>query len=336
MATSEREPTTPATWPGPCAGTVCVVGVNPAIDRLQIVDRFEAGQVNRANEVVSSAGGKSFIVARTLRRRGAPVALYGFLGGPAAKLAADECDELGIEDRHTRIAGDTRITPVVIDQATGRTTVINEPGPVISQQEREQFNARLEADLPGYTLVVCTGSLPRGISDDLYADLAQRAAAVGALACIDASGTALKLALAAEPWLIKCNDAELSDANAISGGASEETLLEAMAQQIARGIAIMIVTRGSAPTIVATADGAWRVSVPRIEVVNATGSGDTFFGCLIAAIAAGSSLADALRDATAGGVINAGQMKAGLQESATLEPYRSSVRFERIDEADIG
>lgn len=78
------EPTTPVLWPKP-TGRVLVVGPNPAMDRLQVVPHLRPGGVHRATEVTAHAGGKSFIVARTLRLRGVEVTMYGFLGGAVEK-----------------------------------------------------------------------------------------------------------------------------------------------------------------------------------------------------------------------------------------------------------
>ena len=86
-----------------------------ALDRLQVIDAFTAHGVNRARHVTSHPGGKGLIVARAVRRLGHPVTLYGFLGGAIGDLIANECRQLGIDDRHVRIAGETRISPIMVE-----------------------------------------------------------------------------------------------------------------------------------------------------------------------------------------------------------------------------
>ncbi len=119
----------------PTGPTVHVVSPNPAQDRLQVVPRLRVGEVNRATEVVSRPGGKGMIVARGVVRLGGRAALHGFVGGPVGAQISAGCRELGIEDRHVPIAGETRVSTVLVDSATGASTVVNEPGPEVGAAE---------------------------------------------------------------------------------------------------------------------------------------------------------------------------------------------------------
>jgi 1-phosphofructokinase family hexose kinase len=293
------------------------------------------GAVHRASKVIARAGGKSFIVARTMRRRGGSVRMYGFLGDPIGTLLSDECRQLGISDLHTPIADATRITVVIVESATGQSTVLNEPGPLIRPAEYTAFRTGLLADIRQGDIVVCTGSLPRGVDNDLYAWIVREASDRGAFVAVDASGTALSLALDESPWVVKCNRHEFTGALGMPTSVDESDMIDAMLAQTASGTAVVVVTMGPASFLVATEREVWRVGVPPIEVVNATGSGDTFLGCFVSAVVQGSGLADALRDGTAGGVVNAGQLEPGLEAGAALEPFRSRVTFElqRVQES---
>ncbi|MDN4613537.1 PfkB family carbohydrate kinase [Leifsonia sp. F6_8S_P_1B] len=316
----------PQQWPSAATGRVVVVGPNPAMDRLEVVDELVPGQVHRASSVTVRAGGKSFIVSRTIRRRGVGVSMYGFLGGPVGTLVADACVELGIDDRHTPIADSTRITPVIVERATGRSTVINEAGPQITPGEESAFRAAmLEAVAPG-DLLVCTGSLPPSLAPALYAELAAHAASTGAYCVVDASGEPLRAALEVAPWAVKCNRSEFAAANGLGTAPADDVIAERMLTQLDRGSSVVIVTMGGAAFLVAVAGACWRVTVPPTDVVNATGSGDTFLGCFAAAIADGEGLETALRYGTAGGVLNAAQLEPGLQPGADLDGIAAQVR----------
>ncbi|MCP2032126.1 1-phosphofructokinase family hexose kinase [Okibacterium sp. HSC-33S16] len=301
------------------------------MDRTQTIDRLEPGHVHRVRSVVARAGGKSFIVARTVRSLGVEVSMYGFLGGPVGAIAAEECRDRGIDDRHTPIAGSTRITPVIVEVSTGRSTVLNEPGPEVTEAEIKQLRAKIAEDVLLGDLVVCTGSLPPGLPSSFYADVAELAHSRGARLAVDASRDVLRHALAAAPWLVKCNRSEFADATGCAADGHDEAALRsiasAMVTQIERGSSIVIVTMGSAAFVVATADGLWQVAVPQIEAVNATGSGDTFLACFMASVADGCSLSDSLRMATAGGVVNAGQLTPGLDDASGLVTFAAAVSF---------
>lgn len=324
-------PSSPAGWPTvPRDQPVTVVGPNPATDRLQMIRHLESGEVHRAIGVESRAGGKSFIVARSIRRRGVDVVMYGFIGGETRVLAEAEQAALGITNRHTLIGEPNRLTTVLVEQDSGRSTVINEPGPRISEEEQRQFRDHLIADMGPGDLVVCTGSLPLEVPRNLYAQVVALAEQKRAQVLVDASGEALAAVLAGAPWIVKCNVDEFSAATRLMDANDERALLAAMRAQCLRGTAAVIVTKGGRAFFVATADEFWRVTVPQVEVVNATGSGDTFLGCLVAAAARGATFADALRDAAAGGSVNASKFDPGLQEDSDLGPFRSTVEFVRI------
>ena len=100
-----------------------MVGPNPAMDRLQVLPHLAPHEVNRAVETTSLPGGKSLIVARTARRLGIVPVLYGFLGGNIGAFVRQGCLTLGMEDRHSDTAEETRITTVLIEQDTGRSTL---------------------------------------------------------------------------------------------------------------------------------------------------------------------------------------------------------------------
>lgn len=146
----------------PAGPTVHVVSPNPAQDRLQVVPRLLVGEVNRATEVISRPGGKGMIVARGVVRLGGRAALHGFVGGSVGEQISAGCRALGVADRHVSIDGETRVTTVIVDSATGASTVVNEPGPEVGPGDVDALaDGLLEAVRPG-DLVVCTGSLPRG------------------------------------------------------------------------------------------------------------------------------------------------------------------------------
>ncbi|WP_101844500.1 1-phosphofructokinase family hexose kinase [Zhihengliuella sp. ISTPL4] len=330
---THQTPPTPAWWPAPSDLPLMVVGPNPAMDRLQVIGQLEPGAVHRVRTVAARAGGKSFIVARSIRALGPHVELFGFLGGAAGQLARKECTELGMGDRHTPIAADTRITPVVVEAKTGRSTVFNEPGPPLTADEQAAFRAAVDDALVAGRVVVCTGSLPPDLEPDTYARIVGVANERGAYAAVDASGTVLRETLAAHPWLVKCNRHEFEGVLKEDAEHDDAAIRERMRALVADGVGIVIVTMGARSFLVATADGVWSVTVPTVPTVNATGSGDTFLAAFIASVKLGATFADALAAAAAGGAFNAARLEPGLIPGAELAPLAEQIGFTRIDGA---
>lgn len=124
-----------------------VVGANPAMDRVNTWPRLRLGEVNRATEVSVVPGGKGFNVARAIVRLGSEAAAYGFLGGHIGDALRQLITADGVLDRHTPIAAETRVCFIVVEPASGRSTVLNEPGPAVEADEVRGFLQLLRAEI---------------------------------------------------------------------------------------------------------------------------------------------------------------------------------------------
>ena len=299
---------------GPPAGpTIHVVSPNPAQDRLQVVPRLVVGEVHRATQVVSRPGGKGMIVARGVVRLGGRAALHGFIGGPVGDQISAGCDELGIEDRHVPIDGETRVNTVIVDNATGTSTVINEPGPEVRPAEVEALvEGLLESVRPG-DLVVCTGSLPRGAPAGLYARCVRSLRGREVLTVVDTSGPGLALAIQAGPDVLKVNEEELrADADLAEPDHDPADLSALMGRALDAGVGAVVVTRGAAGLSYRSATEGWDVRSPAVSVVNATGSGDMMLAGFVTALAGGEDRESALRTGAAAGAANAARLEPDL------------------------
>lgn len=60
---------------------ILTVTMNPAIDKIYMVNNYELGQVHRPSEMIASPGGKGLNVARVAKLMGETVGATGPLGG---------------------------------------------------------------------------------------------------------------------------------------------------------------------------------------------------------------------------------------------------------------
>ncbi|WP_433046825.1 1-phosphofructokinase family hexose kinase [Dactylosporangium sp. CS-033363] len=288
---------------------------NPALDRLQVVERFTPFEVNRVVDVQSLPGGKGMIVCRGARRLGAAVTAHGFVGGFVGEVIRRGCEDLGVADRHVQILGDTRVTPVVIERATGRSTVLNERGPTVSADEQEQLAAGLAAAVRLGDVVVSTGSLPPGSAPDLHATIARSALRRGATALVDAHGDALARVIddAREHGpgdgllVVKPNAHELG--GILGRDLSDPADLLAAVRDL-HGLtgATFVVTSGAFGSVWVGAGAQLTADSPVVDTVNATGSGDAFLAGLAVALGRGEDPAAALTQAAAMGAANAASL----------------------------
>lgn len=317
--------------------TLHVVCPNPALDHLQVVERFTPYEVNRVSEVTSLPGGKGMIVARVARRIGASVAVYGFVGGATGGVIRDGTVALGASDRHVSVMGSTRITPVVIDLATGRSTVLNEPGPAVTESEVERAVSLVRGYVRQGDVVVSTGSLPPGCPVDFHATIASIAVQAGAWAIVDAQGASLAAVLtwaraagAGPQVVIKPNATELGD---LLGRelTSVEDVFEAIHEERRVTDATCVVTMGAHGAIWSSLETEFLVDSPQVDVINATGSGDSFLAGLAVELGRKGSPESAMKLGSAMGAANAVNVTPDV-DPVLVAKLRDSVQVTRREE----
>ncbi len=283
-----------------------VVGANPAMDRISTWPPLRLGEVNRAASVFVVPGGKGFNVARAVVRLGSQSAAYGFLGGPVGESLRAMITADGVIDRHTDIAGETRVCFIVVEPEPGpwRATVLNEPGPSISAEEAARFTAAIAADCRSGDLLLLSGSLPDSVAPTVAAEIIAIGNAAGARTCSDIHGASLREVVRERPWMLKCNRDELlglvlgrqpSAADlAAHRGRSLVAVAEEMRALRAQGIEVVVVTLGADGALLADAEGVCQAIVPQVTVANATGSGDLLLAGLAVGVDRGRGLREAL------------------------------------------
>jgi tagatose 6-phosphate kinase len=312
---------------------ILVVALNPALDVTHHVPGVDWAGVNRPAAVRARAGGKGLNVARTLRAIGAGVRVIGFAGGVTGEQVRSALGELRVPASFTPIGGETRRTFAVVDTARGDTALFNEPGPTVGPEEYAEFCVMYEKALAGCSAVVLSGSLPRGLSPDTYAELSAMAAAAGVPAVLDAHGEALLRGAAARPAIVKPNLAELEAlaGRSLSTPRGADTVAVALAARELRatGPQAVVVTLGAAGLCAVTGDGSWHAA-PAAEVPgNPTGAGDAVAAGLVHGLVLGRPWEERLRHAVALGTASAAAPVAGEFSHAAYTEALAGVRVSR-------
>src|SRR5439155_6962351 len=127
------------------------------------------------------------------------VFVLGFAGGITGDEIRKDLHDSHIPFSLIPISGRSRNCYIVVDCSNGSQTQLNELGPEIAREEYEQFRIELLKRLENAELLICSGSLPRGIDPGCYGDFTHLANSMGLRTLVDASGEALRLALEAHP-----------------------------------------------------------------------------------------------------------------------------------------
>jgi 1-phosphofructokinase family hexose kinase len=289
---------------------IACVTPNPALDRTLGIERLTPGEVLRAVWECEVAGGKGLNVARVLHRLGIPSLACGPLGGAVGRRVAELADAEQLTGRWTNVAGETRTCTVLVER-NGRSTVINERGPALSDSEWQALEQMIAEVAASATVVTMSGSPPADAASYLPA-LLRAAMAGGSPVWIDVAGAALTAALDIDGLAIKVNRAE---AEAAVGGDGADDAGGVARRLLAAGRArAVVVTDGADGAAYADPAGTWRCYAPPVTVVNPTGSGDAFLAGFVAALARGSRPPDALRHGVAAGAA------AATLPTATVDP----------------
>ncbi|MFF4759655.1 1-phosphofructokinase family hexose kinase [Streptomyces sp. NPDC001292] len=260
---------------------ILTVTLNTALDITYRVPSLRPHASHRVSEVTERPGGKGVNVARVLAALGHEVTVTGFAGGATGREVRDRLasEAPGMVDALVPVAGATRRTIAVVDERTGDTTQLNEPGPVVTPAEWSAFQDVYEGLLGSVSAVALCGSLPPGLPVGTYAGLVRAARAANVPVLLDTSGEALRRAVAARPDIVKPNADELAELT----GSHEP--LRATQDARRRGARAVVASLGAEGLLAHTADGLWRATPPSRVRGNPTGAGDSAVAGLLSGLA---------------------------------------------------
>jgi tagatose 6-phosphate kinase len=272
---------------------ILTVTLNTALDITHRVRALRPHATHRVTEVIQRPGGKGLNVARVLAALGHEVTVTGFVGGGTGRAVQEGLARTaGIVDALVPVAGATRRTIAVVD-ATGDTTQLNEPGPIITPAEWSAFQEAYEVLLRSASAVALCGSLPPGVPVGAYAGLIRTARTLAVPVLLDTSGEPLRRGVAARPDVVKPNAEELAELT----GSHEPSRATRDARR--RGAQAVVASLGPDGLLAHTPEGHWRATPPRLFRGNPTGAGDAVVAGLLSGLVEHLPWPDRLTRATA-------------------------------------
>lgn len=255
---------------------VLTVTLNPAVDKTCYINELLLGQVNRLQEVISIAGGKGVNVTKVLRQFDYPVTAMGFIGGYTGQLIQDRLTEMGAECHFTHIEQATRVSTNILAD-NGYVTEVLEPGPAISEEEMRRFLSEYKRQLQRVRMVVLSGSIPKGVPENIYETLTDLAKEAGCKVFLDTSGEALKMGVKAVPYFLKPNKRELEYLVGRKLTGTEE-IKEQIQVLLNNGVEKVVVSLGTKGFLYGDKEGIIEQKPVKVKAVNTVACGD----CLVA------------------------------------------------------
>ncbi len=309
---------------------IATVTLNPAIDQTVSIPNFQAGKVNRVKRSQSDPGGKGVNVASVLSDYGFQIAVTGFLGEENTLIFERLFAQKKIEDHFVRIAGSTRTGIKITDEENQETTDINFPGQAPTEEDVQKLFQIVEDLTANCAWFVLAGSIPAGVSPDIYGELVKLIKSKGRAVALDTSGEALRQALPAAPTLIKPNIDELQELVGYQLN-THLYVIQAAQQWLARGIQTVVVSMGAEGAIFVEADEAVLAQPPQVTVKSTVGAGDAMVSGTVAGKTQGATLADCARLATAFSLSAVTNVGSGLPSLEAIETFKSQVTVRNLE-----
>lgn len=309
---------------------ILTITMNPSVDVSYQLPSLALDRVNRVTEVRKTAGGKGLNVTRVLAEYGDQVLASGCLGGRLGDFIEENLPKL-VTPAFFKIAGETR-NCVAILHDDGQQTEILEKGPSLSPEEGQAFLAHYKELLDKASVVVLSGSLPAGLPTDYYVELVGLARSAAKPIVLDCSGASLEAVLRSDqkPMVIKPNNEELSDLLGLEVTKDIAQLKEVLQDELFAGIDWIVVSLGAGGAFAKHGDKFYKVTIPKIDVVNPVGSGDSTVAGIASAIFHQESDEELLIKANVLGMLNAQEEMTGHVNMANYDKLYQQLKVEEV------
>jgi tagatose 6-phosphate kinase len=308
---------------------ILAVCLNPALQRTLHFQSLEFDRVNRAKSIVISTGGKGVNVARVASTLGADVLLLTLLGGTHGREVKAHLKKEGILFHAIPVRGNTRICTTLLDPENGTQTELVEESEPVTKEDVQRADRTFERLLPRCSLVILSGTAPKGFPDTVYGKWIAMATRTHVPSILDAPMKLAENGLASKPWLFKPNWHEMETLLGVTVR-SESEAGKAMESLRSRGAQNVLVTKEGPLALALTGSGFFRILSTDLNVVNPIGSGDSIAAGIGAAFLRGKSLPEALRFGMACGGANVLTPLAGTVRKKDVRTLLKDIRIQPI------
>lgn len=249
------------------SAVIYTVTLNPSVDFIRRIENMHIGEINYSTDDRMSAGGRAIMVSRMLHRLSIPTTATGFVGGHTGSYIEEELDREGILHDFIRTQSNTRLNlSLFVDDV--ETRILGRGGEIRSEEINDllYYLSRIRE---GDYLVVA-GSLPPGMSTDIYERMFEIATVNGATFLPIISPEPLKQALVKKPLLIAPTMNDLRALFSVEEISAKEAVDYAK-RLLSEGAQNVLINRERMGSLFITGDGeVYQANGPEGAIVSAT------------------------------------------------------------------
>lgn len=304
---------------------IYTITFNPAIDLVIKVPQCQLGDLNRSQGEDYVAGGKGINMSVILKRFGLTNTATGFLGGFSGKFIEEAMLAEGITPAFIQVDGTTRINVKVKGEVE---TEINAAGPHVSPEKFQELVAYFESHLQEGDAVFLAGNAAPGMDYTAYTTIASLCDEKGAKLVLDSTKDLLTKCLPYHPFIIKPNHHELGEIFDVEITTEDQIVTYAKKLQ-EQGAVNVLVSRGGDGALLVTESGeVYTSNVPKGQLVNSVGAGDSMLAGFMAKYLETSDYAASLKQGAATGSATA--FSVGIATRELVEELLPQIQIQEL------
>lgn len=297
---------------------IVTVTFSPSIDKSFSVPEMVPDKKLKTSLPHLDPGGGGINVARAIKKLGGQATAVFPSGGYTGHQFNDLLRKEDIDCVVIDVEHDARENIIIMDAAHNLQYRFGMPGTLLLKHEWKAM-LRVVEDMPEIEYLVCSGSLPPGVPEDVYAQLGRMAKRKGAKCIVDTSGRPLQLAIEAGLFLVKPNLGELAAYAGKTYLSTEEAEAIARDMILHSHCEVAVVSMGPAGALLVTIDNTTVIPSPQVERRSTVGAGDSMVAGIVFTLAQGRGLTDSVRYGVACGT------------AATMNPGTELCRKEDVE-----
>jgi len=273
---------------------IVTLTLNPSIDKSTSVDSVVPEAKLRCEEPMYEPGGGGINVSRALKKLGMDSQCVYLSGGYTGVYFDSLIENQGIKNTPLKIKGNTRENLIVVDKANNNQYRFGMEGPLIEEFEWKNCLDQI-SKFQNIVFLVASGSLPKGVPIDFYAQVAHVCKKNNIKMVLDTSGDALKEACDEGIYLLKPNINELSKLIGVAELQIDDVEQKAM-EMITKGYCEMVVVSlGSQGAFLVSKQKSEKIPAAPVKKLSTVGAGDSMVAGMVFSLALGKSHSEAAR-----------------------------------------
>jgi len=314
---------------------ILTITINPLLEQRLTFSNLNSDKKNRNGKLKIAAGGKGINVSRQLNKLSLQNIALTFSGGTFGKLFRESVRTEGLNVSFIHTKSETRLCSVIIHSDECKAQYYFGENSKITKDETDKFITQMEKMIQNCKLVIFSGSSPCKETDVIFPTGIELANKYSKISVCDTYGRHLENCLSASPQIIHNNKEEITGSFYIKLQNESDTI-ELLNHLYKIGIKQVFLTNGEKNYYASNFDFHYKVTVPKIETVDSTGSGDALVAGIAYSWHNNMTFENQTKFATALGMVNATMFDVcnvsfdeanKILESVTVEPLGKKIKI---------